>query len=246
MSEAYDYSTTAQEIILSAFELIRVSDVESAQVPSSTHYTRALKSLLYMITAWQADGLQLWARKSTVFPLTVGTTDYTIGTGGTIAVNRPLKIYNAWRHDTTSNIDVPIKLLSEKEYDDYPNKLQTGTPIALYYNPGYESNGVNSGTNAKGTIKVYQPADVTASTLYTIGIRYQRPFNDFNATSDTLDFPQEWMEPIKYGLAVRLAPVYGVPMLEYDRLKNIAGEIKDSVQGFDTEWQSVYIQPRKS
>lgn len=245
MSEVYSYSTTAQEIILSAFELIRVSDLESAQVPTTTHYNRALKSLLYMITAWQADGLQLWARKSTTFTLTAGSTDYTVGPTSTVAINRPLKIYNAWRHDTVSGIDVPLRLLSEKDYDDYPNKLQTGTPIALYYNPGYESNSVNSGTNARGTIKIYQPADTTAASLYTIGIRYQRPFNDFDSTSDTLDFPQEWMEPIKYGLAVRLAPVYGIPMLEYDRLKAHAKEIKESVQGFDTEWQSVYIQPRK-
>jgi hypothetical protein len=246
MAEAYNFFPTANEIILSAFELIRVSDSESLQVPTTAQYNRAIQALNFMLTAWQADGLQLWARKTTSFALTLGTINYEIGSGATINVNRPLKIYNAWRHESTNNTDVPIQIVSEKEYNEYNNKQQTGTPIALYYNPRYESNSVQEGATAKGLISIYQPADANAASLYSIYINYQRPFTDFTATTDTLDFPQEWNEAIKYGLAVRLAPVYGVPMLEYDRLHAMATKAKEEVMGFDTEWQSLRIQPRYS
>lgn len=244
MAETYSFFPTANEIILSAFELIRVSDSESLQVPTTAQYNRAIQALNFMLTAWQADGLQLWARKTTSFALTTGTINYEIGSGATINVNRPLKIYNAWRHESTNDTDTPIQIVSEKEYNEYNNKEQTGTPISLYYNPRYESNSVQEGATAKGLISIYQPVDATGASLYSIFINYQRPFNDFTATTDTLDFPQEWNEAIKYGLAVRLAPIYGVPMMEYDRLKAMAKEIKDEVLGFDTEWQSLRIQPK--
>lgn len=246
MAETYSFFPTANEIILSAFELIRVSDSESLQVPTTAQYNRAIQALNFMLTAWQADGLQLWARKTTSFSLTDGTINYEIGSGATINVNRPLKIYNAWRHESTNNTDTPIQIVSEKEYNEYNNKQQEGTPIALYYNPRYESNSVQEGATAKGLISIYQPVDSTGASIYSIFINYQRPFNDFTATTDTLDFPQEWNEAIKYGLAVRLAPIYGVPMMEYDRLKAMAKEIKDEVLGFDTEWQSLRIQPKYS
>lgn len=246
MAEAYNFFPTASEIILSAFELIRIADPETAQVPTTTQYTRAVQALNFMLSAWQADGLQLWARKTTSFALTEGTINYEIGSGATINVNRPLKIYNAWRHESVNNTDTPIQIVSEKEYNEYNNKQQTGTPIALYYNPRYESNSVQEGATAKGLISIYQPADAYSASTFSIYINYQRPFNDFTATTDTLDFPQEWNEAIKYGLAVRLAPVYGVPMFEYDRLKALAKEIKDEVLGFDTENQSMRLQPKYS
>mgnify|MGYP001611610581 CR=1 FL=1 len=122
MAEAYNYFPVASEILLGAFEIIRISDGESAQVPTTAQYTRAANALNLMLTAWQADGLQLWARKTTSFVLTEGTINYGIGSGATINVNRPLKIYNAWRHDLNNDTDVPIQIVSEKEYNEYNNQ----------------------------------------------------------------------------------------------------------------------------
>jgi hypothetical protein len=249
MAEAYNFFPTAGEIILGAFEIIRLSDMESGQVPTSAQYIRAANMLNMMLTAWQADGLQLWTRKTTSFSLTQGTINYSVGSGATININRPMKIYNAWRHDLINNTDVPIRVVSEKEYNEYNNKQQQGTPIALYYNPRYESNSVQEGSTAAGLISVYQPADANAAANYSIFINYQRPFNDFtpaNYASETLDFPQEWNEAIKYNLAVRLGNPYGIPMLEWDRIRSMAKELKEEAMAFDTEWESLKIQPRQN
>lgn len=245
MAESYSFFPDVDEILTSAFELIRVYDAGSSNVPLSTQRTRAIQALNFMLTGWQSDGLQLWSRKTTSFSLTLGTTSYTIGSGGTINVNKPMRIYNAWRRDTDNDTDVPIKILSEKEYDLLNNKSEEGTPTAIYYDNRYESNAVQEGTTAKGLIYVYQPANSDHVSNSTIHIRYQRPFNDFTATTDTIDFPQEWMEAVKYGLAVRLAPVYGVPMLEYDRLKKMAEEIKEIAMSNDVEDTSVFLFPAK-
>ena len=245
MSESYSFFPTASEIITSAFELCRVYDAESALVPTSTQYTRAIQALNFMLTAWQAHGLQLWSRKTTSFALSEGTQTYTIGSGGTINVNKPIRIYNAWRRNTDDNTDVPLRLLSEKEYDLLNNKLQEGTPIAIYYDNRYESNSVQEGSTAKGLIYVYNPADSDHAANSQIHIRYQRPFNDFDATSDTIDFPQEWMEAVKFNLALRLGYIYGMPMLERDRLKADAKEILDLALSNDVEDTSVFIYPAK-
>lgn len=245
MTESYSHFPTANEIIISAFEVLRVYDSGASNVPTSTQYTRAIQTLNFMLTAWQSHGLQLWSRKTTSFPLVEGTTSYTIGSGGTIDVNKPMRIYTAWRRDTTADTDTPIRILSEKEYDLLNNKSEEGTPNAIYYANRYESNSVQEGATAKGLIYVYQPADATNAANTEIHIRYQRPFNDFDSTSDTLDFPQEWNEAIKFGLAVRLAFVFGTPMLEFDRLKTMAKEILDLAMGNDVEDASLTIYPAK-
>lgn len=245
MAESYSFFPDVDEILTSAFELLRVYDAASTNVPLDAQRTRAIQALNFMLTAWQADGLQLWSRKTTSFSLTQGTTSYSIGSGGTINVNKPMRIYNAWRRNTNDDTDVPLRILSEKEYDLLNNKSEEGTPIAIYYDNRYESNSVQEGSTAKGLIYVYQPADSDHAANSQIYVRYQRPFNDFTATTDTIDFPQEWLEAVKYGLAVRLAPVYGVPMLEYDRLRAIAKEIKDIAMSNDVEDTSVFLYPAK-
>lgn len=247
MAEAYNFFPTANELITSALEVLRVTDPEAnGTIATSNQYTRAIQALNFMLTSWQVHGLQLWARKSASFSLTQGQTSYSVGSGGDVNINRPLKIYSAWRRETSTNKDTPIQILSQKEYDLLNNKSDEGVPIAIYYDPRYESGGVQEGATAKGLLYVYQPANSNSASTLTIHFRYQRPFNDFNALTDELDFPQEWNEAIKWGLAQRLAFVYGAPMLEYDRIKDMAKTTLNEVLGFDTEDQSISIHPRYS
>lgn len=241
---AYDFFPTTGEVIKSALELLRVTDIESPSVfPTNNQYTRAVQSLNYMLTAWQADGLQLWARKEASFSLIQGATSYNVGPAGSVNILQPLKLYNARRKDALSDIEIPLQIYSEKEYLSYPNKEMEGTPLGIYFKPKYEI-GVTAGNTATGVIYVYQPADSYHATNTTILFNYQRPFVDFNATTDSLDFPQYWFEAIKYGLAVRLAPVYGTPMLEFDRIKAEAREIKAIAMAYDSEDTSIFLYPK--
>lgn len=235
---------TADDIIRSALELLRVIDIENPNHPTTNQKNRAMQALEYMLSGWQADGLQLWTIKTTFFSLIQGTEEYAVGYPST-PNEAPLKIVSAWRRDITSNIDVPLKIVGGKDYDTYTNKLTQGTPIALYFDAKYDSL-YNGGPSHFITFKVYPTPDSNAAANYKIWYRYQRPFRDFNALTDAMDFPKYWMDAIKYGLAVRLAPIYGTPMLEYDRIKKVADDTKEVAMGFDQESTSLFIQPAKN
>ena len=61
------------------------------------------------------------------------------------------------------------------------------------------------------------------------------------AATDTFDFPQEWYEAVKYGLAHRLAPVYGLPYMERVMLKKDYEAILELALSWDSEQESVYF-----
>jgi hypothetical protein len=64
-----------------------------------------------------------------------------------------------------------------------------------------------------------------------------------DSDSNDLSLPPEWTEAVIYGLAVRLAPEYGLSINERQQLKMEAKEFKDTALGFGTEEGSLYIQP---
>lgn len=246
MTTGYNFFPTAGEIILSALELLRVNDMENALTPTSAQYTRAIQALNFMLTGWQNQGLQLWSKKSTTLTLVQSKSSYTFGSfaGADINLPKALRLYNVMLRETTSSTsitDTPIEILPEKDYQRLSNKFVDGRPTSCWYDPRYEL-GANFGASTLGIIYIYQPAAAQFAGQQLV-ISYQRPWNDFNAITDLIDFPQEWLEAVKYNLAVRLAPVYGQPMLEYDRMKKLADDILLEAQGGDKEDTSIYIQP---
>jgi len=74
-----------------------------------------------------------------------------------------------------------------------------------------------------------------------IKLTYQKPFEDFDASTDNPDFPQEWFEALKYGLATRLAGEYGVSMDDRKQLLYEAQSIKAEALGYGTEEGSFFI-----
>ena len=68
-------------------------------------------------------------------------------------------------------------------------------------------------------------------------------FEDMDSDSNDLSLPPEWTEAVIYGLAVRLAPEYGLSINERQQLKMEAKEAKDLALSFGTEEGSLYIQP---
>lgn len=243
MTMGYSFFPVVGEIIRSALEILRVTDIENPNVPTTAQYNRAVQTLNYMLTHFQTYGMQLFARKEASFSLTQGASVYTLGPGGSVNILQPLRIYDARRKDNLSGQETPIQIFSEKEYLAIPNKLEEGSPIAIYFKPRHEI-GVTSHATATGQLYLWQPADAYNATNTTIYFNYQRPFVNFDTTTDYIDMPQEWLDAVKWNLAVRLAPVYGTPMLEFDRIKKIAKDLLDEVLGWDTEQQSINIYPK--
>jgi hypothetical protein len=107
----------------------------------------------------------------------------------------------------------------------------TGTPVNLYYQPLADNTG---------TIKLWPTPDNSTT---TVTIEYQRPFQDMDASTDDLDFPNYWTQAIIYNLAWALAPEYGIPPTDRGLLIQEAKYFHEQALGFGSEDSSVFFQP---
>lgn len=241
---AQAFYPTAQTIIDAALRAIAVADPEGGISPTTTERTNALEALNFIVTSWQADGMQVWCQKQGTHTLTAATTEYTVGPGGAIAIARPTQITQAWlRSNDTNPIDIPLQIIDRNTYNLLSSKTSAGTPNQLFYDPQYDLPATNNGANAKGKIYLWPAPTATDVTTYDLYFIYTRPIQDFSATTDNLDFPQEWFNAVKWALAHQLAFEYGVPVEILDRINRKAEEEKARVMAFDTDQNSVFFQP---
>ncbi len=241
---AQAFYPNAQTIITAALRAIAVSDPEGGVSPSATELTNALEALNFLVTSWQADGLQVWCQKIQTVTLVAGQDSYTCGPTGQIVIQRPTQISQAWLRATTGTqpVDIPLNIIDRQTYNALSVKNTSGTSNQLFYDPTYDLPGGNFGANTSGKFYLWPVPDSTVVANYNLMFVYTRPIQDFNAVTDYLDFPQEWFNAIKWNLAHQIAFEYGVPVELLDRIKKIAEEEKARVMGWDTEKDSVFFQ----
>jgi hypothetical protein len=224
------YSTSRDEIISRALRIIGATS--QGETPTATQISEAAISLNSLVKAWQADGMPLWALKSTSIPLTSGVSSYELGDGMTIDIPKPLKVIQAYNHNVTSNVDVPMRIITKQEYNMLGNKTSSGNPIQIYYDP----------QRNYGILNVFPVPSTVEQSANELIIHYQRPFEDFDASTDEPDFPQEWYDAVTYGLATRLAPEYGIPTADRKTLWQEMSIIKQEALNFGLEEGSLYFQ----
>ena len=226
------YSTTRDDIIKRALRLIGV--LAQGETPTADQVSEASVALNGLVKAWQADGMPLWAISTLPVTLVAGKSTYTIGTAVTndIVNDKPLKVMQCWNHNSTSNVDIPMRILTQNEYNRLGNKTSSGSPIQMYYQPNRDN----------GTLYLFPVPASTDAASQTLRLVYQRPYQDFNASTDAPDFPQEWYDAVTYGLASRLAPEYGIPAADRKTLWQETSVIKQEALSFGTEEGSLYFQ----
>jgi hypothetical protein len=144
-------------------------------------------------------------------------------------IDRPLRVVDCFVRRLNQN-DVPVEIITRAQYLKFGLKYSPGTTNQMYYDPQL----------GLGSLYVY-PTDLVASDV--IYLDAQRPIQDFNASTDTADFPQEWLEAIVYGLAWRLCPRFNVPMGKVQEIKSLYKDSLDLAMAFDQEVGSIFIQP---
>ena len=229
-SNSTDFSVSRDDIIKRALRLIGA--VAQGETPTTDQTTEAAIALNGLVKAWQADGMPLWAIRTYSVPLTAAVTSYRIGLAQTIATPKPLKIMEAYNHNTSSSVDIPMRVLTRQEYNMLGNKTSVGNPIQIFYDP----------QNTYGDLYVFPVPSSVEAASNTITITYQRPFEDFDASTDTPDFPQEWYDAVTYGLACRLAPEYGLPIPDRKTLWQEMSIIKQDALNFGLETGSLFFQ----
>ena len=115
-----------------------------------------------------------------------------------VTMPKPLRIVEAFIRNDIDN-DTTLLQVSRQEYDILGNKFSTGIPNQFYYNRQL----------VNGELYVYNvPSDSTRTIYATV----QRQFEDMTASTDNFDFPQEWFQALKWGLAAELLAEYGVSL----------------------------------
>jgi len=230
LSGSTDFSVNRNQLINDSLELIGAKAPDESMTASEL--ASASRALNMMLKTWQTDGLQLWLRRTQSVTLVASQNTYTMGSTGDVVMDRPLRILKVMRKDTSNN-EVEVFKLTQDEYKEQTPKTTTGVPVNYYYDPQL--------TN--GSLYIWPTPSATEASEYTLEVLYHKPTDDMDNATDDFEFPSEWFETIKYGLAIRLAPIYGLPLDERKQLYYEFRPMKNKLEEWDTSDGSVYFQP---
>lgn len=237
ISNDSSWTLTRDSICNAAFRKIGV--LADGATPSSTQYTAAYEALNNVVFSLYATGMPVWALTTTYLIPVQGQTAYPVGIGvgtGNLNITAPLKIYQAWNLDVSdpnNTYRIPMNIYTEYNFNLLNAPDNQGYPVHMWYQPG----------NQTGTINIWPAPDAYSAAHRQIYFVYQRPFSQFNAATDTPDFPQVWLEPLIYSLAHRLAPEYGLSASEIDKFEQQAEKLIANALSWGTEEGSFFIQP---
>ena len=144
---------------------------------------------------------------------------------------KPKRVLEAY-YAVDGDIQVPLDIISRKEYYDLSTRDTAGVPNQLYFDPQRDYSEMHVWPTGQ--------TGVSASLILST----QRTLEDFTQDGDEPDYPQEWFMPLAYNLARSLAPKYGTPQMDYARIMQQARELYQTVRDNDTEMgTSMYLSP---
>ena len=234
LSDTFSFTLTRDGLIKRTLLLLGV--ISADQTVAATEYTNAGEVLNLMLKAWQADGMQLWQVTGKSITPVKGQATYTIGpAGGVVVTGKPVALLEAYRRNTAEVSDIALIRQSRTQYWELNDKDMEGTPTQYYWD-------IQQGVGANDLL-VWPTPDQDFVDNNTIEILYQAPFDDMTISTSNLAFPQEWELAVVYGLAVILAPEYGLPLSSRQLLRSEAKEEKQRVLDWDQEQTSIFFQP---
>ncbi len=231
-SGSYTYALTRDQLIYASFSLMGVYNDDSPAPPSAI--ATANTALNLMIKTWMTNNYHLWCYTDVPLTLVKGQTSYLLGPGLPSAFEtfRPLRIPRArlvyaYPHP---HLQVPLIELSREEYNMMGQPGALGIPNSFYYDL----------QTIQGVLYLYlTPNDPIDQVILTC----QRPIMDMLTSTDAFDFPIEWLNAIKYGLAAELVFDFEVPVQKATRIQQKADQLLADVTDYDQESASTFFTP---
>lgn len=214
-----------------------LSVLEEGAQPSSTALQNASFALNLIMKKWQSEGIKLWTITELTLPLVANKTTYNIGTavGNDLVTDKPLKLIQSFLRNTsvTPDVDIPMTIISQQEYNLLGSKYTTGTTNSVYYMPYRDY----------GTLSVFLTPDTATATNYQLHLTVQRPIYVVNNPNDNFDFPSEWFLALKWALMAELASDYDKNLQDKGYYDVKAEMLKKDLQDWDVENASTFFQP---
>lgn len=184
------------------------------------------EALNAVIATAVSDGMPLWKRTTLTVTPSTSSQVYT--------VPYAVKIAAVFLKDRDG---VQYELLNKSLYDF--KRLPTnsiGVPVHWTWQPSLEG----------GTVSIWPLlSDSTTVANKTIQIIYQKEFDGFTSSTETLDFPSYWTLAIVYKTAVLLAPEHGVPLEDRKLLMTEAAAHWKNASDYGDEGGSLFLAPEK-
>ena len=229
------FTVTRDQVIQLALRKLGV--LELGDTPDAATVSNASLALNLYIKQMATKGLKLWTVTQYTLPLVNGQTQYSIGPAQystDLQTDKPLKVIQAWLRNVsvTPNVDTPMQILSQQEYNFLGSKASTGVANSVYYQ--IEQN--------TGNMYVYLTPDNNAATTYQLYFMAQIPLADITTGSQVPNFPNEWMNTLVWNLADQLAIEYSVPQNHRAEIAARAKMYEEQLSDWDVESTSTFFQ----
>lgn len=193
---------TTADLITAALQRILV--LEAGSVPNADDINVGLLRLNDLIDSWATERLTIYAITRSTWTIASGTADYTVGTGATVNVSRPIRpeeLTVKYRDTSLTNpIEIGLSNLTADAYAAIPIKTLTSVyPTCFYYNPTYGSTGF-------GTLTLWMIP--TSASLQ--GVIYGPTPVSQLGLNDTISLPPGYQRFLRENLALELCPDFNV------------------------------------
>lgn len=224
-SGSVDFNLTSTQVISEAYRLAGVLALSASM--SAPQGEQGMRALNLMLKTWGTN-TRLWLKAEASLVLTATTQSY----------NLPLARRVLSVRSRTNSLDLPLTEISREEYFDLPNKASQGAPNTWFFDP-------QKSTTTR-TLYIWPVASTATAASTTLRYTYQRVIEDIDALANDLDLPQEWLEAITFGLAVKLARYAGMPSADpsgFGELKAEAEMLLAVISADDDETAPVFFHP---
>ena len=206
-------ATTVLDLIKAALRLNNI--IASDETPTANMATDCRQALNFMLDEWSTMGLVVYVYEEQSFTASIGTSEYSIGSGQTWDGNRPLEISHMIARDTTgvSNNDYYMTQVNQSDFMDLTHKATNGRPRIFYYEQ----------TFPYGNVKLFPTPDKQ----YTMIMANRTAFSEYTSNDTNIELPQGYLPALKFNLAVEIAgefemePSIIVQRRAMDTLKNV-------------------------
>lgn len=180
---------TADDLIIAAFRKSHIGNSTTAD------RTDALEDLNNLLSSLGPKFLNVPVSED--FALTIGTAEYTIGSGGDFDTVRPLMIKNVFLRNS-DDYDYRVRPISDGDYVLLADKSVEGRPFEYSFIQDYPLAKI---------IFNREPDEA-----YTAYFKFIKNFVELNSLNTTVVLPDEYKEFLVYKLAVTIAENRGIDL----------------------------------
>lgn len=218
-------SNTPNAIIADAYEDAAL--IQEGQTLNGEQLAKGMRRLRDVLMFFQTKGLKLFLLADTAVPLTAGQNQYTFMPGGSVSMQKPMRVLQGYYLYTATNVRRPITVLSYNEY------LTLGQSGILTANQGPISQYFVEKLVDRLRVTFWLCPDTNEASLGQAHVLLQTQATTITQLNDEVQFPEEWRMALRWGLAHDLAT--GQPKSVIDRCAQNAETYRVALEDWDVE-----------